>query len=82
MPGITVTAASPPVDGATIQAQAVVDYCADKDPCRVVIIIGGKIFPFDNLRLETFEAVLGQHPNIQIVAVGKGSMPPTPACRR
>lgn len=57
--GITVTAASPPVAGATTQANKVVDYCADKDPCNVVIMIGAKIFPFDNLRLETFESVLG-----------------------
>jgi ribose transport system substrate-binding protein len=76
VPGITVTAASPPVDGATIQAQAVVDYCAAIDPCRVVIIIGGKIFPFDNLRLATFESVLGMHPNIQVVAVGEGFYSP------
>jgi ribose transport system substrate-binding protein len=77
--GITVTAASPPVAGATIQAEAVVDYCADKDPCRVVIIIGGKIFPFDNLRLETYEAVLGAHENIEVVAVGEGFYAPDPS---
>lgn len=79
--GITVTAASPPVAGATVQAQAVVDYCAEKDPCRVVIIIGGKIFPFDNLRLETFQTVLGAHANIQIVAVGEGFYAPDPSLK-
>ena len=77
--GITVTAASPPVDGATIQAEQVVDYCADKDPCNVVIIIGAKIFPFDNLRLETFEAVLGAQENIKVVAVGEGWYAPDPS---
>lgn len=74
--GITVTAASPPVAGATVQAQAVIEYCADIDPCRVVIMIGGKIFPFDNLRLETYEAVLGEHDNIDVVAVGEGFYSP------
>ena len=77
--GITVTAASPPVDGATVQAEAVVAHCADLDPCRVVIIIGAKIFPFDNLRLETFQNVLGQHDNIQVVAVGEGWYSPDPS---
>ncbi len=74
--GITVTAASPPVAGATVQADAVVAHCADKDPCRVVIIIGGKIFPFDNLRLETYQTVLGAHENIDVVAVGEGFYSP------
>ena len=72
VPGITATVASPPVDGATWQSEAVAAYCADKDPCNVIIIIGFKTFPFDNLRLETFERVLAQHPNIKIVGSGEG----------
>ncbi len=70
--GITTTVASPPVDGATFQAESVVEHCAGKDPCNVVIIIGAKIFPFDNLRLETFQAVLAEHDNINVQAVGEG----------
>ena len=77
--GITVTVASPPVDGATIQAELVAEHCAGIDPCNVVIMIGGKIFPFDNLRLETFEAVLGNHENVKIVAVGEGWYSPDPS---
>jgi ribose transport system substrate-binding protein len=76
VPGITATVASPPVPGATVQAEAVVAYCADKDPCNVVIIIGGKIFPFDNLRLETYKKVLAEHANIKIVAEGEGYYSP------
>ena len=72
VPGITATVASPPVDGATWQSEAVAAHCADKDPCNVIIIIGFKTFPFDNLRLETFERVLAQHPNIKIVGSGEG----------
>ena len=79
--GITVTAASPPVPGATAQAEAVVQYCADKDPCNVVIIIGAKIFPFDNLRLETFQSVLSKHDNIKVVAVGEGYYSPDPSLK-
>ena len=70
--GITATVASPPVPGATHQAELVAAHCADIDPCNVVIIIGALIFPFDNLRLETFETVLAQHDNIEVVAVGEG----------
>ncbi len=70
--GITATVASPPVPGATSQAEAVVAECEGRDPCNVVIIIGAKIFPFDNLRLETFQKVLAAHDNIKVVAVGEG----------
>ena len=77
--GITVTAASPPVEGATTQAEEVVEYCADHDPCNVVVMIGARIFPFDNLRLETFETVLAAHDNIEIVAVGEGYYAPDPS---
>ena len=70
--GITATVASPPVDGATFQANSVVSECEGKNPCNVVIIIGAKIFPFDNLRLETFLEVLGSHENIEILSVGEG----------
>ncbi len=70
--GITATVASPPVDGATHQANAVVAECEGRDPCNVVIIIGAKIFPFDNLRLETFQKVLEEHSNIKVLAVGEG----------
>ncbi|PHP66945.1 hypothetical protein CSC94_10320 [Zhengella mangrovi] len=79
--GITVTAASPPVPGATKQAEAVIGYCAEKNPCRVVIMIGAKIFPFDNLRLATYEKVLGQHDNIKVVAVGEGYYSPDPSLK-
>ena len=72
VPGITATVASPPVPGATLQAEAAVAHCADKDPCNVILIIGAKVFAFDNLRLETFEKVLAQHPNIRIVGTGEG----------
>ena len=72
VPGITATVASPPVAGATLQAEAVVGFCADKDPCNVIILIGAKIFAFDNLRLETFETVLAQHSNIKVLGVGEG----------
>ena len=76
VPGLTTTVAADPSKGAAAQAEAVVDFCADKDPCRVVVIVGQLIYPFDNLRNDTFKQVLGQHPNIQIVATGEGNYDP------
>jgi len=54
-------------------ANLVVDFCADKDPCRVIIMIGQLQFPFDNLRLQTFREVLDPQPNIEVLAVGEGN---------
>lgn len=53
-------------------AEKVVEFCEGIDPCRVIIIIGQLQFPFDNLRLESFEEVLNQHGNIEVLAVGEG----------
>jgi len=41
-----------------------------------VIIIGQKIYPFDNLRYETYLATLGGNKNIQIVATVEGNYDP------
>jgi ribose transport system substrate-binding protein len=76
VPGLTTTVALDPTVGAAAQAEAVVAYCADKDPCRVVVMIGQLQYPFDNLRYETFESVLANHANIQIVATGEGNYNP------
>lgn len=74
--GLTVTVAMNPATGGAAQAEEVVKFCADKDPCRVVVIMGQLVFPFDNLRYEAMKAVLDQHPNIQIVATGEGNYSP------
>jgi ribose transport system substrate-binding protein len=71
--GLTSTVAAPPAVGARQQAEAVAEHCADIDPCRVVIMIGQLQFPFDNLRYETYQEVLGEHDNIEIVATGEGN---------
>lgn len=57
---------------ATAAAEGVVEFCTGVDPCRVIIIMGQLQFPFDNLRLEAFQAVLDQHANIEILATGEG----------
>lgn len=74
--GLTATVASPPADGAREQAKEVVEFCKDKNPCNVVIMIGQLIFPFDNLRYETFREVLDAEDNIKVVATGEGSYSP------
>ena len=71
--GIVATVARPPGDGARLQAEAVVEFCADLDPCNVVILIGQLQFPFDNVRYETFTEVLAEHDNISLVATGEGN---------
>lgn len=76
VPGVTATVANPPEAGAKAQAEDVVKYCADKDPCNVVILIGQRIYPFDNLRYKTYLKVLGAHKNIKVVATGEGNYDP------
>jgi ribose transport system substrate-binding protein len=73
VPGIVATVASPPADGATRQAELVADYCADKDPCRVMILIGQRQFPFDKVRYDAYRSVLDQHSNIEVVATLEGN---------
>jgi ribose transport system substrate-binding protein len=76
VPGVTTTVAGPPAAGARAQAEDVVKFCEGKDPCNVAILIGQRIYPFDNLRYESYVEVLGQHPNIKIVATGEGNYDP------
>ncbi|MFM2280594.1 MAG: D-ribose-binding periplasmic protein precursor [Pseudomonadota bacterium] len=76
VPGVTVTVASPPAVGAKAQAEKVVEFCKDKDPCNVVILIGQKIYPFDNLRYESYLEALNAQKNIKVVATGEGNYDP------
>lgn len=76
VPGLVTTAALNPEEGARAQADAVVEFCADEDPCKVAVLIGNLTAPFDNLRYETYEKVFGDHPNITIVATGEGKYSP------
>jgi ribose transport system substrate-binding protein len=73
VPGIVATVASPPADGARKQAELAAEYCADKDPCRVMILIGQRQFPFDKVRYDAYREVLDQHDNIEVVATLEGN---------
>ncbi|MCA0044232.1 sugar ABC transporter substrate-binding protein [Celeribacter litoreus] len=74
--GLTTTVAADPSIGARAQAEAVADYCADIDPCKVAVIVGQLIYPFDNLRNDTYTEVFAQHSNIEVVATGEGNYSP------
>jgi ribose transport system substrate-binding protein len=73
VPGIVATVASPPADGATKQAQLVVAYCKNINPCNVVLLIGQLQFPFDKVRDDAYKAVLDEQSNIKIVATAQGN---------
>jgi ribose transport system substrate-binding protein len=72
VPGVVATVASPPAVGATKQAQQVVAYCQNKNPCRTVILIGLLSAPFDKVRYDAYRAVLDKHPNIKVVSTLQG----------
>lgn len=76
VPGLVTTVAVDPSIGAALEADEVVKFCADKNPCNVVIMIGQLVFPFDNLRYEAMRAVLDKHDNIKVVATGEGNYSP------
>lgn len=52
--------------------QAVVDACADKDPCRAVYLIGIQALGIDQDRFTGFEEVIKEHSNIELVAFEEG----------
>lgn len=68
-----ITAAAPVEPQSRELAEGAVEFCADIDPCRVVILIGQLQFPFDNVRYEAMTSVLAEHDNIQVVATGEGN---------
>ncbi|WP_373355938.1 sugar ABC transporter substrate-binding protein [Pseudoroseicyclus sp. CXY001] len=74
--GLVATAANLPVPGATLQAEAVAEYCADIAPCKVVAIVGQMIYPTDNMRYEAYQAVFAEHENIEIVSTIEGKYSP------
>ncbi|WP_375003522.1 sugar ABC transporter substrate-binding protein [Aeromicrobium sp. CTD01-1L150] len=70
--GVTTTVAVSPVAAATRQAELVVDGCEDKDPCKVVQILGQLDTPLDTARRDAYEAVFEEAGNIEVVATTEG----------
>jgi ribose transport system substrate-binding protein len=73
VPGVVTTVGSPLAAGARRQAELVAEYCADRDPCKVMILIGLLRAPYDKLRHDAFREVLDQHGNIEIAATLEGN---------
>lgn len=71
--GVVSTIATPPAVGATAQAESVVDYCADIDPCKIGLLAGLLNSPLDIERIGAWETVLGEHDNIEIVGTVEGA---------
>ncbi len=70
--GVVSTVATPPSAAARKQAEQVVEYCAEIDPCKVGIIIGLLNSPLDVARNAAYEEVLSEHSNIEIVGTVEG----------
>lgn len=70
--GVTSTVAVAPSTAAAAQADQLVDYCADRDPCRVVLLVGTLSSPLDIARRDAYTSVLGRHRNIEVVATAEG----------
>lgn len=71
--GVISTVATPPAYGATLQAESAVEYCADIDPCKIGLLAGLLNSPLDIERISAWEAVLGEHDNIEIVGTVEGA---------
>ena len=76
IPGLVATVASNPAVGAKVVADQVVKYCEGKDPCNVIVIVGQKIYPFDNLRYQTELDTFKSHSNIKVVGTVEGGYDP------
>jgi ribose transport system substrate-binding protein len=57
-------------------ADQVIKYCEGKDRCNVIVIVGQKIYPFDNLRYQTELEAFKSHPNIKVVGTVEGGYDP------
>lgn len=71
--GVISTVAVPPSDAAAKQAEGVVDYCADIDPCKVALLLGFLGTPLDVAREAAYKSVLEEEDNIEIVATVEGA---------
>jgi len=71
--GVVSTVASPPSAGAKRQAETVVEYCKDIDPCKIGLLAGLLNSPLDVARIKAWKDVLGADENIEIVGTVEGA---------
>lgn len=74
--GVVSTIAVPPSDAAAKQAEDVVAYCADIDPCKVALLVGQLNAPLDVAREKAYRGVLEAESNIEVVATVEGNYDP------
>ncbi|MDF2990930.1 MAG: ABC-type sugar transport system periplasmic component-like protein [Microbacterium sp.] len=74
--GVVSTVAVPPSDAAAKQAEDVVSYCKDINPCKVALLVGQLNAPLDVAREKAYRSVLEKNSNIQIVATVEGNYDP------
>lgn len=70
--GVVSTVSVPPSEAAAQQAEQVVDYCEDIDPCEVVLMLGQLDTPLDTARRDAYDEVLDEHDNIEVVSTVEG----------
>lgn len=71
--GVVSTVAVAPSVAAKKQAEQVVEYCKDINPCKVGVVVGLLNSPLDVARSNAYKDVLSKHSNIQIVGTVEGS---------
>ncbi|MEU6540711.1 sugar ABC transporter substrate-binding protein [Streptomyces sp. NPDC047000] len=74
--GVVSTVAVDPAAAAKKQAEDVVTYCKDIDPCKVTLLVGNLKATLDVTREKAYKSVLGAHSNIKVVASAEGQYDP------
>lgn len=74
--GVVSTVSVPVSEAAAKQAEDVVKYCADLDPCKVVLLVGQLTAPLDVTREAAYRKVLEGESNIEIVTTVEGNYDP------
>ena len=74
--GVVSTVSVPPGEAAAKQAEGVVDYCAEIDPCKVVLLVGQLNAPLDVSREKAYREVLEAEDNIEVVTTVEGNYDP------
>jgi ribose transport system substrate-binding protein len=74
--GVVSTVSVPVSEAAAKQAEGVAEYCADLDPCKVVLLVGQLTAPLDVTREAAYREVLEAEDNIEIVTTVEGNYDP------
>lgn len=74
--GVVSTVSVPAAEAAAKQAEGVITYCADIDPCKIVLLVGQLNAPLDVAREAAYREVLEAESNIEIVQTVEGNYDP------